>query len=116
MSPLATVFVMQSQTQRRFNDATSAEKAAKCRWFTFGPRHSGKPTNDTPGKGLAGRISKAWPLTFPAVFFLSRPISHGTFPPSNLPPERALLAAFSRYWGLRGAKRIHPDIPMMVLR
>ena len=30
MSPLATVFVMQSQTQRRFNDATSAEKAAKC--------------------------------------------------------------------------------------
>jgi hypothetical protein len=37
------------------------------RWLTFGPSHSGNPTNDTPGEGLVGRISEAWPLTFPVL-------------------------------------------------
>jgi hypothetical protein len=33
----------------------------------FGPSHSGKFTNGTPGLGLEGCISEAWPLADPAL-------------------------------------------------
>ena len=77
------------------------------RWFTFGPRHSGKPTNDTPGKGLAGRISKAWPLTFPAVFFEPSDIARN-FPALKLAarasPSRRILRVL-------GVARCQEDSP-----
>jgi hypothetical protein len=48
--------------QGRFDDSTSVPEPLIAPVVRIGPAHSGNPTNGTPGRGLAGRISKAWPL------------------------------------------------------
>ena len=81
MSPLGG----KSRRKGGFDDATSEEASRLVRRYTFGPPHSGKSADGTPGEGVAGCISEAWPLTFPAVFtlvaillrFLSRPFYRG---------------------------------------
>jgi len=51
------------------NDTTSAEKAAQVDGTRSDHRLAANHTNGTPGECQAGRISEAWPLTFPALFF-----------------------------------------------
>jgi hypothetical protein len=67
MSPLGG----KSKSKGGFDDATSEAASRLVRRYTFGPPHSGKSADGTPGEGVAGFISEAWPLTFPAVYTLS---------------------------------------------
>jgi hypothetical protein len=60
----------------RFDDATSADPAAQCDGDRSDHGIAAKLTNGTPGKGLAGHISEAWPLAFPALCFSPCRVAH----------------------------------------